>query len=173
MPWGRLWPSQGQDATRQLLLPFCVTDCHDESSDQIRASREVLIVGAHPNLTTAQALWDALADADPEAIRKVFSPDSVFSLCGDSPLAGRYVGTGAIMGFFAGVGDGCDDMSAELIDIPVSDHGAIIRCAVQATRGARRLETEELLLLRIVKGKIVSAVLTPLDQAEHDAFWSD
>jgi ketosteroid isomerase-like protein len=130
-------------------------------------------VGEHPNLTTARALWDALANADPHAIRKLFSQDSVFTLRGTSPLAGSYVGTSAIMEFFAGVGEGCDDLSAELIDFSVSDHGAVIRGVVDATRGERRLKTEEFFLLRIVEGVVVSALLAPVDQAVHDAFWTD
>jgi ketosteroid isomerase-like protein len=134
--------------------------------------REVQVVGAHPNQTIARELWDAIADADPQAIHKLFSDETVWTVRGSSPRAGVHLGTDAIMEFLAEVGEGCDEMSATLIDISVSERGAVIHYSVDARRGELHLETDQLLLIRIQEAKIVSAVLAPVDQEAHDRFWS-
>jgi ketosteroid isomerase-like protein len=126
----------------------------------------------HANFTIAHKLWDAIAMADAAALRELLSEKSTWRMPGGSALAGSYVGADAILEFMARVGELADDLQSDLIDIYVSEEGAVLRYGVHAVRGSERLDTEHLFPIRIEDGRITGGVFAPIDQLAYDRFFS-
>jgi len=126
----------------------------------------------HPNHVIARCLWDAIARADASALRDLMSEKTVWRMPGDSLVAGTYVGADAVLDFMARVGELTDDLHSDLIDIFVSDRGAVLRYSIHAVRGTRSLDIEHLFVIRIVDGRITEAVFAPADQGRYDRFFS-
>jgi ketosteroid isomerase-like protein len=128
-------------------------------------------VEAHPHFVVARRLWDAIALGDAAALRLLLSEKSLWKLCGNSPLAGSYLGIDAILDFLARVGELTDDLRSDLLEIFVGDRGGVIRYRVQAVRGTQQLDTEHLFRFRVKEGRIVEAVFAPIDQYGYDEFF--
>ena len=129
-------------------------------------------MGEHPNLVVAQRLWDAIARADAPALRALMSEKTVWRMPGNSPLAGTYLGVDAVLQFMARVGELADDLHSDLIDVFVSDRGAVLRYGIHAIRGTRSLDIEHLFMIRVDEGRITEAVFAPFDQHRYDRFFS-
>jgi ketosteroid isomerase-like protein len=127
----------------------------------------------HPHLVLARRLWSAIAEADVQILREVLAPKTVWRMYGRSPFAGIYEGPEEVIGFMARVGELSDELEASLVDIFVSERGAVMRYRISARRGPRRLEIEHLLLIEIEQGQVEEAVFAPLDQERYDRFWMD
>jgi ketosteroid isomerase-like protein len=125
----------------------------------------------HPNFVIAHQLWDGIALGDAPTLRSVLAEDSVWRMCGRSPLAGTYVGVDAILDFMARVGELTDELQSELLDVYVGDEGGVIRYAIHAARGSQHLDTEQIFLFRAHGGRIVDAVLSNLDPYTYDRFF--
>ena len=82
-----------------------------------------------------------------------------------------HVGHDAVLALLARVGELSDELEAELLDIFVSDRGAVLHYAIEARRGLSTLETEHLFVIRIDDGVITDAVFAPVDQERYDRFW--
>ena len=126
----------------------------------------------HENFVVARKLWDAIATVDIPVLNELLSEKCMWWMPGSSALAGAYKGAEAILGFMAHVGELTDDLQSDLIDIFVSEDGAVLRYGIHAVRGSQRLDTEHLFLIRIEDGRITSAVFAPIDQAEYDRFFT-
>ncbi len=126
----------------------------------------------HPNRVIARRLWTAIAAADFEELRAIIAPKAVWRMYGESPLAGSYEGVEAILGFMASVGERADELRSDLVEIFVSDHGAVLRYSIHALRGDRVLDIEHLFLVRIDDGRVVEGVFAPIDQHRYDRFWN-
>jgi ketosteroid isomerase-like protein len=126
----------------------------------------------HRNLVVARKLWDAIAMVDIPGLRALLSAKSAWRMFGSSPLAGTYVGVDAILEFMAHVGELADDLQSDLIDIFVSDAGAVLRYRIHAVRGSQVLDIEHLFMIQIGDGEITEAVFAPINQAEYDRFFS-
>lgn len=129
--------------------------------------------GDHPHAHLARALWDAIAEGDPKKIAQLLDPKAVWTTHGRSALAGTYHGPDEVIGLFARVGELADELEAQLVDILVSDVGAVIRYRVLAQRGSRSLDAEHLVLVRIEGTRVLEAIFAPLDQYLYDRFWTD
>lgn len=128
-------------------------------------------VEEHPNFVIARRLWDAIANVAFEELRALLSDKAVWRMYGESRLAGTYVGADAILEFMALVGELSDDLEADLLDVFVSDDGAVLRYRVRAVRGSQSLDIEHLFLIRIAEGRIVEGVFAPIDQHRYDRFF--
>lgn len=126
----------------------------------------------HPSRLLAQRLWDAIAEGDVRQLCQVLDEKCVWRMYGSSPLAGAYIGVDEILGFMARVGELTSDLHSDLIDVYVSEAGAILRYSVHAVRGIQELDTEHLFVVRIAGGRITSAVFAPFDQAAYDRFFT-
>jgi ketosteroid isomerase-like protein len=126
----------------------------------------------HPNLIAAQNLWSAIAESDVLALHALLSEKAVWRMYGDSPLAGSYVGPDEIIQLIARIGDLTVDLQADLIDIFVSDEGAVLRYRVRAARGMQELDIEHLFMIRVDDGRIADAVFAPIDQGRYDRFFT-
>lgn len=126
---------------------------------------------AHRNEIIARKLWDAIASADVPRLRSLLSEKSVWRMYGSSPLAGCYVGPDEILQWMARVGELTDDLQSQLIEIFVSENGAVLRYSVHAVRGGDELDTEHLFLARIENGRITEGVFAPFNQRRYDRFY--
>ena len=129
-------------------------------------------MGEHPNAVVARRLWDAIAHADAPALRELMSEKTVWRMPGDSLVAGTYVGADAVLDFMARVGELTDDLRSDLIDVFVSERGAVLRYSVHAIRGTRSLDIEHLFVIRVVEGRITEAIFAPVDQQRYDRFFT-
>ena len=126
----------------------------------------------HAHHDVVERLWNAIAGSESEILSELLDDKSCWRMSGRSPVAGTYIGQEEILQFLALVGELTTDLHAELLDVFVSDRGAVLRYSVVAERGSRRLETEQLLLLEIENDRITEAIFAPIDQAEYDRFFS-
>lgn len=137
----------------------------------MRTSFNTSSVSEHPHFALSRRLWDAIATADVETLREVLAPETVWHMPGHSPLAGTYVGIDAVLDFLARVGELSDDLRADLVDVFVSERGAVLRYAIEAHRGSHALEIEQIFVTRIEQGCVVEAIFTHSDQERYDRFW--
>jgi ketosteroid isomerase-like protein len=126
----------------------------------------------HPHLLLAHKLWEAIAAGDAGDLRWLLSEKTVWHMPGRSPIAGTYEGVAAVIGLLARVGDLTDELRSDLLDVFVSDRGAVMRYAVHAYRGVHHLETEHLFLIQIENGQVSQARFVPIDQLAYDAFFT-
>ena len=73
---------------------------------------------------------------------------------------------------FADFGDHVDDLRLSLKDVYASANGAVISYALWACRGAKVIEQEVLVRLRIEEGLVVECDAVAVDQAAMAAFMS-
>jgi ketosteroid isomerase-like protein len=128
-------------------------------------------MGTHPNAVVARRLWDAIARGDAAALRALMSEKTSWRMPGRSLVAGTYVGADAVLDFMARVGELTDELHSDLVDVFVSDRGAVLRYTIHAARGARTLDGEHLFMIRVVAGRITEAVFAPVDQQRYDRFF--
>jgi ketosteroid isomerase-like protein len=128
-------------------------------------------MGTHPNEQIAHDLWEAIATGDAHALGQVLDEKCTWRMPGRSPLAGLHEGLASVTAFMARVGELSDELTAELQDVYVSDHGAVLRYSIEARRGSSTLDTEHLFCARIEDGVVTEAFFAPLDQERYDRFW--
>ena len=126
----------------------------------------------HPHRLIAERLWTAIADAEIGRLAELLDDKSMWRMSGRSPLAGSYVGADEVLRFMALVGDLASELRSDLIDIYVSDRGAVMRYSVHATRENRQLDTQQLLILDIEEDRIVEATFAQTDPVDYDRFFS-
>ena len=51
----------------------------------------------HPHDAIARRLWDGIASADTDVLRKVIAPKAIWRMYGNSPFAGAHIGLEAIL----------------------------------------------------------------------------
>jgi ketosteroid isomerase-like protein len=112
----------------------------------------------------ARRLWNAIAQADVEQLRKLIAPKAVWRMYGQGPLAGTHVGIDAILDFMAKVGDLSDVLESNLIDVFTGETGVVLRYSIHARRGDRVLDIEHLFMIQVLDGVIIEGVFAPLDQ---------
>jgi ketosteroid isomerase-like protein len=125
------------------------------------------------NREIARNLWDAISRGDAEGIESVISPDGVWNSFSSGELAGAYKGHEGIIGMLARSGELVDAMQVELLDILVSELGAVIHYHVMATRDARSLDSRQLLHMRIDGDRIYEISSLPMKPSEAESFWAE
>jgi ketosteroid isomerase-like protein len=125
----------------------------------------------HPNEAIARQLWAGAAEGDAEAIRGVLAAGVVWKSVGRNPLSGEFRGPEAVIDYMARVGESTDELRLDLTDLFVNEGGVVVLYHASALRGARRLELDYVLVLRIRDGLVVDALSVPVDQPRNDAFW--
>jgi ketosteroid isomerase-like protein len=120
----------------------------------------------------ARELWRATADSDSEGIRELLSPNVVWSTRSSGALNGSIEGPDAVIDRLARAGELVEDLTSEVIDIYSNPRGAVIHYRTRASRETRTLDTEVLLVLRILGGVVVGAYTMPVEDEQGDQFWS-
>ena len=117
----------------------------------------------HPNTRVARRMWDATSMGDRDLLLEIFAPDIVWRAANSGDLSGEFKGVDTVLDLLACAGEGVDEMQIELCDVFASDRGAVLHYRVHAERGHQVLDTEILLALRIVGGRVVEAFTTSTD----------
>lgn len=126
----------------------------------------------HPNVEIAERAWQAVAEADVEALEALWTPDIVWHVTASNPWTGDHVGREAVLDYLAEVGEAGEAYEAHVEDILASDSRVLILSRVSARRGDRTLDTQQGMLARIEDGRIAEVWTLPLDPAAPRAFWS-
>ena len=119
----------------------------------------------------ARRLWEAIAEGDADRLAACLSPEIVWRSHGSHPLAGEYHGLEKVLGYLARIGETVDELRSDVVDIFVSERGAVIRYRAQAQRGPKRYDNEVLLVLSIADERVVEATVVPVDQQKSGEFW--
>ena len=117
---------------------------------------------AHPNALLAEAVWEAAARGDADALAGLLHDEVTWVAYGirsDEPRVGRE----AVLDFLAEVGEVADDLRSDLVDILVSGTRAAILLRLRVRRGDRTADTRVLLLCEIEDGRIREIRSLPLE----------
>ena len=121
----------------------------------------------------ARRMFEAFARSDGFALRGLFADEAVWIVPGDGVMAGTYHGRDAIFRFLARLPEETDGTyTSELIDVMASDERAAALYRARGTRRGRRLDLDQLLLLRVESGLVRSVLALPSDAAAFEAFWA-
>src|SRR5512145_1577983 len=108
----------------------------------------------HPNAVLARRAWQAVSRADREALAKLVDADVIWHATTRHPWFGKHIGLEGAFDYLAQIGDTVEAFDATLVDVLASDERALILFHVSARRGARRLETDYLLIARAAAGRV-------------------
>lgn len=125
----------------------------------------------HPNVEIAERAWQAVADADVEALEALWSPDIVWHVTANTPWKGDHTGREAVLDYLAELGEAGEAYEASIEDVLASDDRVLIVSRVNARRGDRELDTRQCLLARIEDGRVTEIWTLPLEPSAQRAFW--
>jgi len=126
----------------------------------------------NPNLELARRVWQAIAHADVETLKELWTEDIVWHVTDQgSPWTGDHVGHEAVLDYLAQVGEFGEAYRAHLDDILVSKERILYVCHVSAQRDDRDLETPYGFLARISDGRMAEAWSIPLQPDVTSAFY--
>lgn len=120
----------------------------------------------------ARAAWQAVSEADRDALRRLVADDVVWHASGRGPRSGDHHGRDAILDYLAGIGEDADEFDLELDDVLVGDERTAILFRVSGKRNERLLEAGFVLLMRFEDNRIAEIWSIPRDQYAVDAFWA-
>lgn len=125
----------------------------------------------HPNALMVRQSWLAVSNADTETLRELWDEKIVWHVTGDNPWQGDHVGHEAVFEYLAQVGEAGDAYNTELIDVLAGDDFAGLMCHVSSKKGDRKLEVDQLLLIRIKNRRIVEVWTLSCDPQAIKTFW--
>jgi uncharacterized protein len=131
-------------------------------------------VPAAENERVVRQIFDAFARRDVFALRGLFAADAVWTVPGDSVMAGAYRGPESIFRFLARLPKETDGTyRSELVDVLASDGRAAALYRASGTRRDRRLDIDQVLLFRLEGGAVAEVLALPSDPAAFEEFWAE
>lgn len=129
-------------------------------------------MGAADNEALVRRVFAAFASKQGFGLRDVFAEDAVWVVPGTSTMAGTYRGREAIFGFLGRLPkETGGTYGSRLVDVLVSDERAAALYRASGERDGRRLDLDQVLLFRIVDGRVREVCALPTDPGTFDAFW--
>ena len=130
-------------------------------------------MSAAENEAVVRSLFAAFARKEGLALRGLFARDAVWVVPGTNVMAGTYRGREEIFGFLARLPkETGGTYGSGLIDVLASEARAAALYRATGERQGRQLDLVQLLLFRLVDGKIVEVLALPSDADAFDAFWA-
>jgi uncharacterized protein (TIGR02246 family) len=127
---------------------------------------------AAANEAVVRQIFDAFARKQGFALRNLFADDAVWTVPGDSTMAGVYRGREAIFRFLARLPKETDGTyGSRLIDVLASEDRAAALYRASGVRRGRRLDLDQILLFRLENALVVEVLALPSDPSTFDAFW--
>ena len=131
-------------------------------------------MSAAENERVVRRIFDAFARRDAFALRGLFAADAVWTVPGDSAMAGAYRGPEAIFRFLARLPKETDGTyRSELVDVLASDGRAAALYRATGTRRDRSLDIEQVLLFRLEDGAVAEVLALPSEPAAFEEFWAE
>ncbi len=125
------------------------------------------------NEDVVRRVFDAFSRRDPFALRGLFAPDAVWTVPGDGAMAGVYRGRDAIFRFLARLPkETAGTYRSRLVDVLASEERAAALYRASGERHGRRLDLEQVLLFRLVEGRVHDVLALPSDPAAFEDFWA-
>jgi len=126
----------------------------------------------HQNSFLVHQCLQAVSNGDTETLRALWADDIVWQTKGPSPWERELKGADEIFDFLAQLGEiGTDGYEIEIEDVMIGEERAAIVLNIRAARAGRSLDTNFVLLARLLGRRIHEVVTVPID-AEHVAsFW--
>jgi hypothetical protein len=130
-------------------------------------------VPAAENEALIRQIFEAFARKQGFALRGLFADNAVWTVPGRGVMAGVYRGRDEIFRFLARLPKETDGTYAsELRDVLASEDRAAALYRASGTRHGRRLELDQVLLLRIEDGLVREVLALPSDPEAFEAFWT-
>lgn len=127
----------------------------------------------HPNAELMRKGYDAFGKGDMDALAAIIAADAVWHVPGSNPTSGTYKGRDEIFGYFGKLVElSGGTIKVELHDALGNDVHAIGMSKDTASRGAKSLNVDEVLIAHIRDGQLAEAWEAYPDQAAVDTFWS-
>ena len=128
----------------------------------------------HPNATMIRKGYAAFATGDMATLDTLFAEDVVWTVAGQSPLAGTFTGKTDVFGkFFAGLGERSGgSLSIEIETVVADDQHVVVLSHHTASHGGRTLDAHEIDVYAIRGGRVVEARSTSFDPYVTDAFYA-
>ena len=129
---------------------------------------------AAENERVVRRIFDAFARRDVFALRGLFAADAVWTVPGDSVMAGAYRGPESIFRFLARLPKETDGTyRSELVDVLASDGRAAALYRASGTRRDRSLDIDQVLLFRLEDGAVAEVLALPSEPAAFEEFWAE
>lgn len=128
---------------------------------------------SHPHERLARDLWAAVSNADLDALERLSTDDLTWHASGRGPRSGTMSGRDTVLDYLGRIGEDTERFDSELEDVLVGDLYTAIVYRITGVRGAHKLETDFLLLLRFEADRLAEAWAVPRDQHAVDAFWAE
>jgi ketosteroid isomerase-like protein len=129
-------------------------------------------VPSHPHEQLARALWKAVSAADLDEVERLTTDDFTWHASGRGPRSGTISGRDAVLDYLARIGEDAERFDSGLEDVLVGDLYTALVYRVTGVRGAHKLDTDFVLLLRFELDRLAEAWAVPRDQHAVDEFWS-
>jgi len=126
----------------------------------------------HQNSFLVHQCLQAVSNGDTETLRALWADDIVWQTRGPSPWERELKGADEIFEFLAHLGDiGADGYEIDIEDVMIGEERAAIVLNIRAARAGRNLDTNFVLLARLLGRRVHEVITIPID-ADHVAdFW--
>jgi ketosteroid isomerase-like protein len=126
----------------------------------------------HPHAKLARTAWEAAAHGDSETLAQCCAEDMVWHASGRGLRSGAYRGLAETLDYLSAIGGAAEDFQSRFEDVLVGDDRVAVLFRVSGRRGDKLLDTDFILLFRVVAGKIAEVWAVPRDQHAVDEFWA-
>lgn len=127
---------------------------------------------AHPDEDLARQAYKAFAEGDMATLDSLMADDVQWHVAGDSVISGDYDGKQAVFEFFRQLSDRSGGtFSLDIHDIVANDNHTVALVKSRGERDGRRLEDNNVQVMHIENGRVVSFWSFQWDQQAATAFW--
>jgi len=124
------------------------------------------------NEMVVRRIFDAFARKQGFALRGCFASDAIWTVPGNSVMAGVYEGREAIFRFLGRLPkETGGTYGSALVDVLASEDRAAALYRASGERRGRRLDLDQVLLFRLRDGLVQEVLALPSDPAAFDEFW--
>jgi ketosteroid isomerase-like protein len=130
-------------------------------------------MGEHQNVERLRKGFAAFDSGDIPAVLELFSPDIVWNVPGDNPIAGTYKGHDEVMGFFGKLMEETGgSFKIEIEDILANDRHGVAIVRQRAERNGKRIDMSVVQVFSVNEdGKVTEFSGYPEDSAAVDDFY--
>ena len=126
----------------------------------------------HQNSFLVHQCLAALSSGDTETLRALWADDIVWHTKGPSPWHGELKGSDEIFDFLGRLGEvGADGYHIDIEDVMIGEERASIVLNIKASLDGRNLDTNYILLARIVGRRVHEVITVPIDAEHVIDFW--